>query len=341
MNAPLRHDSLQGLVRALLVRAQGGPVDALLDAQATATGIGEGVASAGGFLVPQAVASDIWTRIYSTGRLIRRCAPQPVTRKTGVTVPATGETSRADGSRFGGVRSYWVDEGTPPTASKPKFDQLSLALKKLLTLIYATDELIEDAAALAAYLNRVMPLEMAFTIEDKIINGSGAGVPLGVLNSPSLIVVPAEGAQPSQTVVYQNLAKMVGRLWPGSFGTATWVMNSDVFNAVLQITNGAGAPVVDAGADGILRLFTFPIEVSEYPPAIGSVGDISLCDFGQYLLAQESDPVESSIHVQFTTDETAFKLRYRVDGSPAWKSPVTPKNATLTQSPFIALAARP
>jgi HK97 family phage major capsid protein len=166
-------------------------------------------------------------------------------------------------------------------------------------------------------------------------------VPLGVLNSPSLIVVPAEDGQASQTVLYPNLAKMVGRLWPASFGAATWLMNSDVFNILLQMTDAAGAPVIVADVAGVMRLLTIPIEVCEYSPVLGSIGDIALCDFGQYLLAQESDPMENSIHVNFTTDETAFKLRYRVDGSPAWKSPVTPKNATLTQSPFIALAARP
>ncbi|MBR0946411.1 MULTISPECIES: phage major capsid protein [Bradyrhizobium] len=341
MNAPIRHADLEALVTALIAYGNGHRNIEGLVPQATATGIGEGQASIGGFLVPETVASEIWMRIYATGRIIRHCAPQPITRRAGVKVPAISETSRVDGSRFGGVRSWWVDEGQAPTASKPKFDQVGLLLKKLLTIIYATDELTEDVPALSAFLERVMSLEMQFTIEDKIINGTGAGVPLGVLNSRALIVVPAEGAQASQSVLYANLAKMVGRLWPASFATAVWVMNSDVFNLLLQMTNAAGAPVVVADAAGVMRLLTIPVEVCEYNPTIGNIGDIMLCDFGQYLLSQASDPIERSIHVQYVTDETAFKLRYRVDGSPAWMTPVTPRNATLTQSPFIALGARP
>jgi hypothetical protein len=48
----------------------------------------------------------------------------------------------------------------------------------------------------------------------------------------------------------------------------------------------------------------------------------------------------SSIHVRFVNDESAFKLRYRVDGAPAWTTPITPNNSAVTQSAFVALGAR-
>ena len=48
----------------------------------------------------------------------------------------------------------------------------------------------------------------------------------------------------------------------------------------------------------------------------------------------------SSIHIAFTTDQTAFRFIYRVDGQPKWNSPLTPKNGGETVSPYVTLAAR-
>jgi hypothetical protein len=47
-----------------------------------------------------------------------------------------------------------------------------------------------------------------------------------------------------------------------------------------------------------------------------------------------------SIHVSFTTDQTAFRWIYRVDGQPTWKSALTPFKSSNTLSPFVTLAAR-
>lgn len=341
MNAPLRHERFVDFVQALVIRAAGGVSDERLIPSAIATGIGEGLGSAGGFMLPDALADQIWTRIYATGSIIERCSPQPVTRKAGILIPAIGETSRIDGSRFGGVRSFFLDEGQQITATKPKFDSIEMLLKKLLTLVYATDELVQDMPALAAFLERVMSLEMRFTIEDKIINGSGENAPLGVLNSSALITVAAEGAQPSSTVVYANLQKMVSRLWGPSHASALWLMSNEVFQQIQGIEATLGVSLFELGSDGHRYMMEIPVELTEYTPALGAGGDLLLADFSQYLLTDVESVMDQSIHVNFTTDETAFKLRYRVDGQPAWKTPVTPKNASVTQSPFITLAARP
>jgi hypothetical protein len=45
-------------------------------------------------------------------------------------------------------------EAASKTASKPKFNQIDLKLKKVAALCYATDELLDDAGALEAWLNR-------------------------------------------------------------------------------------------------------------------------------------------------------------------------------------------
>ena len=48
----------------------------------------------------------------------------------------------------------------------------------------------------------------------------------------------------------------------------------------------------------------------------------------------------SSIHVSFTTDETALRFIYRVNGFPWWNNTMTPYKGSNTLSPYITLAAR-
>jgi HK97 family phage major capsid protein len=79
----------------------------------------------------------------------------------------------------------------------------------------------------------------------------------------------------------------------------------------------------------------------EYLPALGTLGDLLLVSPSQYQMIEKAGGIQSasSIHVYFTTDETAFRFVYRVDGAPIWDTTLTLKDGTTTVSPFVALAA--
>jgi len=49
---------------------------------------------------------------------------------------------------------------------------------------------------------------------------------------------------------------------------------------------------------------------------------------------------ETSIHVAFDTDHTAFRFIFRIGGQPWWSAPIAALNGTFTQSPFVTLEAR-
>lgn len=339
-HAPIPHATFTDFIRAVVARGVSGWEDPNLIRNAVATGAAEGSGSIGGFLVPDSVSQEIWTRVYAMGQIIGRCDRQPITRGSGIKIPGVDEATRADGSRFGGVQMVWTGEGSISSSGKPKLNLIDMELKKLLAVIYSTDELLQDAPALAAFLRRVFTMEAQFKIEDAIINGSGAAVPLGVLNSGALITVAKESGQAAGTVAYLNLTKMASRLWGPSHKTAVWLMSNEVYGILLQLTTAEGSDVIVTGGDGVQRILGMPIELCEYTPALSSAGDVLLCDFGQYLLAEREPEMDSSIHVQFSTDESTFRFRFRADGHPGWVAPVTPKNSTTTQSPFIALGAR-
>ncbi|MCB0242634.1 MAG: phage major capsid protein, partial [Anaerolineae bacterium] len=84
-----------------------------------------------------------------------------------------------------------------------------------------------------------------------------------------------------------------------------------------------------------------PVVTNEYSSGVGDLGDIVLADWSQYKLATIGGVnAASSMHVQFLTDQMAYRFIRRVDGQPTWQSDLTPYKGTNTQSPFITLEAR-
>jgi len=105
-----------------------------------ASGLNETVPSEGGFLIQPSLSAEILQGAYDYGEVAKRCRRQPVgANANGIKINGVDETSRADGSRFGGVLGYWLAEADEKTKSKPKFRQIDLELKKQAVLIYATD----------------------------------------------------------------------------------------------------------------------------------------------------------------------------------------------------------
>ncbi|HYE90339.1 MAG TPA: phage major capsid protein, partial [Terriglobales bacterium] len=122
--------------------------DPRLAIQAAASGAGAANPADGGFLVQHEMQNEIALRMM-TGEILSRVDGRTLTSPTGsITYNQVDESSRATGSRFGGVQGYWVDEGTAPTASKPTFWKLKLEPSKVAALYRATDELLLDVVEL-------------------------------------------------------------------------------------------------------------------------------------------------------------------------------------------------
>jgi HK97 family phage major capsid protein len=314
-----------------------------------ATGASEGVLSDGGFLVQKDLSSEILRRANTMGAVQSRVRRIPISAgSNGLKINAINETSRADGSRWGGVQVYWTCEAAEKTKSKPEFRQMELDLKKLAGLFYSTDELLADASALQAIAMEAFSEELNFKIEDSIFNGTGAGQMLGIMASGALITVTAEVGQAAATIVYENVLNMWTRMHARSRPNAVWFVDQScepqLYTMSLAIGTGGSAVYLPAGgasAAPYATLFGRPVIPVEYCAALGTTGDICLFDLSQYLMIDKGGlETASSIHVRFIYDETVFRFVYRVDGQPIWNAPLTPKSGAATQSPFVVLATR-
>lgn len=328
----------------------GGSVDNRLFASNDASGMSEAVPSDGGFLVGQDFASELLTRAYETGVLTNRCTKTPISAGSkGLTINGIDETSRVEGSRFGGIQTFWENEAGALTGKKPKFSQIEMKLHKLTGLCYMTDELMQDAVAAESIVTNLFGQEFGYKMDDAVFQGKGAGEPLGFTKSPALVVVEKETSQAAGSILIQNIVKMWSRMWGPSRKNAVWLINQDIepqlFTLSLVVGN-AGVPVY-MPANGVsgepyATLFGRPVIPIEQASTLGSKGDISLVDLSQYMIIDKGGlNAASSIHVRFLFDESVFRFIYRADGQPLWKTSLKPASGSgNTLSPFITLADR-
>jgi len=315
--------------------------------QAAPFGSGIAIDSDGGFLVQTDFSSDIMRRINEVGGLISRVRMLPLSGDAnGIKLPMVDESSRVDGSRWGGVQGYWVAEGIAPTASNATFAQLALELHKVAALGYATEELLSHVSAMTAFFTEAFAEELRFKVEDAIFEGDGAGKPEGFTNSNAIISITKETGQAANTVLHENLRNMWARMDARSRANSVWFINQDVEPALDDLAKVIGTAGVEPNyvtftPEGVQRIKGRPVVPLEYCSTLGTVDDIVLADMSQYTMVDRGGVQQAqSLHVRFTTDEMAFRATYRVDGGSTWKQALTPFKGSSTTSPFVTLNTR-
>jgi HK97 family phage major capsid protein len=321
----------------------GGNIDERLSTRA-ASGLNVTNPSDGGFLVQQDFVSDLLQKTFDTGVLSSKVRKIPIsTNANSLKINAVDDDSRKDGCRWGGVQTYWESEAEQLTASKPKFRQMELSLKKLTGLCFATDELLTDTTALESVIRQAFAEEFAFKIDDAVISGTGVGQPLGILKSKALVVQELEEDQ-TEKITVENIVKMWSRLWGRSRANSVWYINQEIEPLLYTLTVGDTPVYIPAGGlseTPYATLFGRPVIPLEQCSALGEVGDIILADASQYLFIDKGGiNAASSIHVRFLYDENVFRFIYRCDGQPIWNKPITPYKGSATLSPFVTLAKR-
>lgn len=333
-------DTFTAYLRALATAAAPATAEADVDRRLVRAPMGasEGNPTAGGFLVPTQYVAELVGSLYGESVLLPYIQPLATDRPLAdVRMPAVDEASRADGSRFGGARAWWGAEADTIPDSLPRMRGLVLSAKKLFAAVAVTNELMADGKLLDTLVRSVFAAEMAFKLDRAIIAGTGAGVPLGVLNSPAAITV-ARAPQAAGAVTEDNIVQMFARLPAPSRRRAVWLVHED-----LEAGLGSGiSPTIyrPAGADGseYARLYGRPVIPVEQATAPGGRGDLVLCDLSQYLLMLGAGPEGMvSLHARFLSDESVFRFVWRLDGMPKWATPITPYSGAITKSPFVVL----
>ena len=310
-------------------------------------GMSEATGADGGVTVIPEFSNQIIDRIYSND--LWAGTDNYTVSGNNMTFLANAETSRATGSRHGGLQGYWMAEGGSITKSKPTFREVSLKLVKLGVVVYLTDELLADTSqALEQYVGRKAGEEFNFMIGDALVNGTGVGQPLGMLAAPSLVSVAKE-TQGAATLFPENIVKMYSRFYAPNLPNSVWLHNQDIGPQLDLMTLGIGAAGIavymppNGLADapfGTLR--GRPLKPTEFNATLGTQGDIILADLGQILSISKGGIAQAvSMHLEFLTDQMALRFTMRLNARPWESAPITPyKGASNTQSNFVTLDVR-
>jgi HK97 family phage major capsid protein len=306
---------------------------------------GTNVPADGGFLIPEEFRSDLLLVALEQSIIRQRATVIPMGTQR-VSIPSVDSTTDAT-SVFGGIVCTWVDEGTQPTEVQGKFSATTLDAKKLMAYLTAPNELVADAPAFGGYLDATLPQAIAFEEDYRFMMGSGAGEPLGFVNSPAAVIASAVGGQGASTIIVDNLAAMFARMLPSSLGNAIWVASIDTFPqlAMMSVSGilGNSTPVwMNNGVIGAppISIYGRPVYFTEKLPTLGTTGDICFVDPAFYLVGdRQTMQASASPHYAFNVDKTAYKIIERVDGRPWLQSAITPKNSGNTLSPFVQLSS--
>lgn len=302
-----------------------------------------GVPSDGGMFLQGETVVDLMTNGFNNSEILPRTAKRTLTATQFVEIFGIDEKSRKTGSRGGGVRVYTNKElGTLP-ASKSEFSKIRIEPKKLTGLFYASGEWMRNVTFLGQEVRGLFGEEFAFKCQDLSIRGTGAGEAMGILNAGCLVTVAKEGGQGAGTILSKNLSKMWARF---NGRNPAWFINRDCGPELdeLTIPSGTGAlepRFVTYDAQGIMRIKGAPVLEIEQCETVGTVGDIMLVDWSQYVTADQGNIEEAmSIHVEFIYDQNTYRFIYYFDGQPRWSSAITPFKGSNTVSPAVVLATR-
>jgi HK97 family phage major capsid protein len=301
-----------------------------------------------GLLVPEQFAQGIEKRMNVTENLMNRARVLPISGNS-MTFFRRQDASRVDGSRHAGVTVSYEGEAQTYSQTKPKYEKYRIEADKIAALVEVTEELLSDSPyAIEMEINDLASEAIVFKASDKMVRGTGAGMPLGILNSDHRVTVAKETNQAAASLDIRNITKMWMRLDPACRANAIWMINNDVQdeldNIAFPVGTGGVPAYLPAGGlsqTGFASLKGRPVIPMEYCESLGTEGDIILVDWTYYKgVSKGGIRSDMSIHVYFERDSRCYRFVHRFGGQPQYGTQFTPYKGTTKTSSIVTLATR-
>ncbi len=300
----------------------------------------ESVGADGGFAVPPDFRTEIMKQVMAEDSLFGR-TDQQTTSSNALTLPIDTSTPW---STSGGLQAAWVGESGTITGSKPDLKQLETKTHKLAALVPMTEELLADVPAMTGYLNSKVADKFTSAINQAIVNGSGVGQPMGMMNAACKVTVAKVTGQGAGTIVMPNITKMWARMYGPLRADAVWLSNQDIEPQLQALV--APGPLFPAylPPGGLSQapystLLGRPILPLEACATVGTEGDLILCAPKAYLSVIKAGGMRSdaSMHLYFDSDLLAFRFILRLGGQSYWPAAIARQNGSNTLSPIVTL----
>lgn len=292
----------------------------------------------GGILVPDEFRPGL-LKIGGEGTVVR---PRATVIGAGdapdakVTIPVLNQGG-ANGV-YAGMTMTWIDEGGTKADTTPELTYVELEPKELGGSTIITDKELRNAPVISMIVETLFRELITGKEEYNFLRGNGVGCPIGVLGCAAEKTVTRNTAS---SILFADVRSMLAALPAKSWGNAVWVANQSTLPQIISLADAAGNSIFiqgDITKAVPASLFGLPVVFTGKTPALGTKGDLMLCDFSYYLIKDGSGPyIAMSEHVYFTTNKTVVKAFKMVDGAPWVKSTLILEDATTTVSPFVVL----
>lgn len=315
-----------------------GRYDPRLDILNTAN---ETTPSEGGFSVPTSFSSE-WLDASLPNEIVRNlCKVYPMESET-KEIPGWDGADMSSGKSHGGLEMQFLAESAAASAQTPKMRKIELHAKMAAIYVNASIELIQDGRDFATNLESALKKSIGYGIDRYCISGTGAGCPLGALNSACKIQVAKETGQTSDTVCYPNLKKIFARqLNPES---AVWLFNATSIPELLEQsvavgTGGDFVPLLNE-KDGKFTIFGRPVYFHPAMPTLGDEDDCAFIDWNFFALGIRQEVwIDTSDAPRWDYRERSYRILMRFDAQSTLDKAVTPEHGD-TLSPVVTLEAR-
>lgn len=315
--------------------------DRMLALQSITDTMTEGTGTQGGYAIEPQYWSQIFTAAFEISVAAQYCRILPMQSNV-LHVPAFDSDDQTKGPE-GEIEMQWLGEEATATRKTPLLRTVKYEAQKAGIYIGVSNEALQDSMAISASISPLMVNAIAFGIDKEILIGNGVARPIGVLSAPATISV---GRAVADAIAFADAIALMGRMVPSSLKKCIWIASPSAFAAMLllETSAGSGQLILQSGpgpaASLPFTLFGRPYLISEKLPALGSKGDLMLCDFGYYGLAMQAGArFEKTQSAQWLEDISDFRLLNRLTGKPLVHLPFTPSGGGNTISPFLVLDA--
>lgn len=346
-------DNAGQILQAVYRMRRGGGIDERLGALDTSqsqirAAIGVSTGAEGGFFIPTGLTARMLGNDLEDVTMLRLCDRAPMTTDRH-SLPGFQDEDHSSTQPFG-ITWQQIPEAGTFTESDVAIAAVNLYAHKSGALFLVSNEWLQDSSPdIQRRLEQILATSLRWYVESKLVGGTGAGEPQGIIGADGTLEIAAETEQAASTIVTENIVKMYARMLPGSHGKAVWMANQTCLPMLMTLTiaSGTGGGVVSLLQPGTIagapsnNILGRPLHLSEHCEALGTAGDILFVDPTLVVLGERGSGVTIDISTgyKFANDQTAFRVRWRGDARPLVKSTLTPAHGD-TCSFCVKLAAR-
>ena len=298
---------------------------------------GEGVDSAGGFLVPEELMASIIVLREQFGVFRQECQVVPM-----------GSDTLNWPRRTGGLTAYFTGENTSATESQAAWDNVNLTAKKMAVLTRLSTEIEQDAViAIADWL--VGEIAYAFAVKEDAcgFNGDGTSTYGGMRGTTVIAVDSSHTFGKFQatsatlgSVALKDLTNLMGLLPQFAIVGSKWYMSQQFFYSIVaNLLAAAGGNRLDILSQGLeKRLLGFPVAVAQTLPIATPGSGLAMLHFGSLSMAammgeRRGITIKRSDHRYFENDQIGLLGTERFDVN------VHDMGSTTVAGPLVSLVS--